>query len=110
MRVDHRPKLCISARGVNEHANSKSISYKEYSKSRDYSTGITENVQRALLPFDYLEVEEISRKGIFMIRIFPIIQSEIYRHQLITRVFPRPNMILTGGEELETENQFMMPI
>ena len=110
MGIDYRPTLFLSVRGVNKLVNTKPISYEEYSNSRDYSPRITENVQRALLPFDYLEVEEISRKGIFMIRIFPIIQSEIYRHQLITRVFPRPNMILTGGEELETENQFMMPI
>ena len=59
MGKDYSPKLFLSVRGVKEHVNSKSISYEEFTKRRDYFTGITENVQRALLPFDYLEVEVI---------------------------------------------------
>ena len=59
MGIDYRPALFLSVRGVKEHVNSKSISYEEFTKSRDYFTGITENVQRTLLPFDYLEVEAI---------------------------------------------------
>ena len=55
----YSPKLFLSVRGVKEHVNSKSIIYEEFTKSQDYFTGITENVQRALLPFDYLEVEVI---------------------------------------------------
>ena len=59
MGKDYSPKLFLSVRGVKEHVNSKSISYEEFTKNRDYSPGVIKNVQRALLPFKYLEVEAI---------------------------------------------------
>ena len=59
MGIDYRSTLFLSVRGVNKLVDTKPISYEEYSNSRDYSPRITENVQRALLPFDYLEVEAI---------------------------------------------------
>ena len=59
MGKDYSPKLFLSVRGVNKLVDTKPISYEEYSNSRDYSPRITENVQRALLPFKYLEVEAI---------------------------------------------------
>ena len=59
MGKDYSPKLFLSVRGVKEHVNSKSISYEEFTKNQDYSPGVIKNVQRALLPFDYLGVEAI---------------------------------------------------
>ena len=59
MGIGYRPALFLSVRGVNKLVNTKPISYEEYSNSRDYSPRITENVQRALLQFDYLEIEAI---------------------------------------------------
>ena len=59
MGIDYRSTLFLSVRGVNKLVDTKPISYEEYSNSRDYSPRITENVQRALFPFDYLEVEAI---------------------------------------------------
>ena len=59
MGIDYRSTLFLSVRGVNKLVDTKPISYEEYSNSRDYSPRITENVQRALLPFKYLEVEAI---------------------------------------------------
>ena len=59
MGKDYSPKLFLSVTGIKKHFDTNPISYEEYSKSRDYSPGIINNVQRALLPFDYLEVEAI---------------------------------------------------
>ena len=59
MGIGYRPALFLSVKGIKKQVDTNPISYEEFSKSRGYSSGIMNNVQRALLPFDYLEVEAI---------------------------------------------------
>lgn len=57
MGIGYRPAIFLSVRGILKPLDTKPISYEEYSKRRDHSYSWIENVQRAILPFDYLEIE-----------------------------------------------------